>query len=229
MDKITITLSKNGGKILTDVYDDIMLKIFFFDKTFFSFKSSNGILYYRDSGSREIQWTEAIFDVESGSLRDGEKKEIDFLEIFNTHISDVVLDESIPFTFAQLKGLYQTHLNKFYKKSPDLLITLLFYVLINKENRILINSSKLTKDDKEVIDKLTSLDYESQIKFMYSLIKHTFKDELFEKFLANMFSKKDSKMLSKINTFFDGKVNLPGKYLVKHNELILESLLIPKK
>jgi len=224
MQKILIKFSTKNTLRLDDVYNEIINQIFFFHKTFYSFRDKNGTLYYRDSNSTEPVWKEAIFDKESGDVKDGKIISIDFLTIFKKYIPDVILDNNIPLTFDDLSKKYKEVFEKNIKNSQTLILNILFFNLIKNIDEFVFNKKDLSNEDISLVNTLNDFEDKSeQILFLKKYIKKKYDSNLLEDILMKIYGK-DNKTLSKINIFFDSRVNLPGKYLIKHNELIMSSI-----
>jgi hypothetical protein len=222
-----VELSNKSGQDINQVFFDILSKIFFFNKTFYSFKSSNGILYYRDSDDKHLLWKEAIYNKETQTVDDGKKVRMNIQEIFTQHLKDIVLDNNIELSYLELSHKYKEVLFKYYKSNQVAIINVLFYKNIEKKDSLVINKQGLSKEDIAFFNELNNISSSDEFnKFLKGFLNKKFNEKVFEKFLSDIYSKKDSKLLSKINSFFDSRVTLPGKYLIKHNELILEQLLM---
>jgi len=231
--KYNISLTEKNKNNKEDIFFEILEKIFFFKKTFFSFKDKEGTLFYRKDNasnkSKSIKWTPTKYDKEKDQLIEGKEVSLSFKEIFEEHNENSLLHKTIPISFSKLKELYKKEFEKIYKKNGMLILKILFMFENSKENKdIEIYKDNLTKEELKIIEELNKIETKKeQMEYLKSFSKDKYEEEYLYKWIEKIY-KTDIKAINKINSYFEGRVQLPGKYLVKHNELILKMFIKEK-
>ena len=222
-----VNLVKTDGIEIENVYQEMFFKVLHLKKTLFSFKDKEGNLYFKEgNNSNNNLWKKTSFDVATSKIIEEEQEEFTFIEIFTKFLNDTELYKDIlPITFSELNKKIEEQFSSFIKKDLNhfLIFTLLFYVFIQKNGEININSDSLTTKDLKILADFSDLDSKDYSKFFSNCFE--IKNLNIEKCIQNILCKQDKKNINKLNLFFDKKVKLPGKYLIKHFELLLEGMV----
>lgn len=243
LDLSIVSADKITGKefILNNAYRSILNRVFYFKSTFFGFKVDTKF-YSRDISSQTDIWKiKQVNKVEGKNGNDfqieelGEEK-IDFIEVFERYLKDATFEEKSDLTLFDLEKNYKSYFQKYIPKHTEIII----YILDNyfntsvfnckekllKNNQMLFLESELTKEDIAFINKFNSCkSFMLQIEYIKTFIqkKHNPKKETdIKEIFKKCYNYKDINNIKKINTFFS-KINIPGKYVIRHNELLLEN------